>query len=1442
MAIHTIVTLLLTILITFSPPVGGLAPQVNYVHPLNGSISCKSEPCTFDQYAHDPERYFLPNTTVTFSFLPGDHQLSNSLHLQNVSNVAFQGMSMETGSVTVRLGPQVGLSFANCDSIEIKSLDLLLSGDFEYRLMFSNTTNVQLHNIVLSTEDESNKGCSAVVSQASVIDISNSSFVGISGQFGAALLALDSSEITFMGTNNFISNSAKLGGAIHSISSTLQFNEMASFIDNSAFSNEKINDTLCYKYTSYYSNEIGNGGAIYANSSHIVMRDCAQFVTNKATNLGGAVAAMNDSMLVIDGSSCLVTESSPMGMEFDRNCVATDNVMLYYINKSGGAIYSHNSTVNITNISFLNNIAPVDGGAAYFLQSNVTVYNITAVNNTANSSFGGAIRFYSCIQVYIGGDNHFVNNHAASYGGALEFCNVQSLEIAGVNYFEGNTAENGGAFDILNFYSAAVLISGDIMFKNNTAKSGGDGGALYLSGPTVNCTGNMEYKNNTAGYGGALYLSDSIVNCTGNMEYKNNTAGYGGALYLSGSTVNCTGNMEYKNNTAGCGGAIYLIYSSTLIINCTGNKEYNTNTSSAVYISHDRNYGDCKFINNMARESGGAISSYFNSRIIFHGDTVFRNNYAESYGGAIFSENSKIIYNGHSYNTANIRGESISSTDNGFLFDSNTADYGGAIAVFGTTKVILDPHTKIVFTENQAQYFGGAIYASIYTSSACSTMIANIRPECFIMFNTCHYSLNSSHILLNFTNNNAGMHGNILYGGWLNKCNSDQLFLDNSECNNQNNQRKDSAFEIVKKFSSIIQENGSSTNFSSKPSILCINYNESLNTTNHCGLPVPRKVSPGQTFTVAMLTLDQYNNIVDGEVMSNQSNTDDMRIKYDSDTIKTNLLLKNFTFQVLVGNKDYNNTQLNFSLFLEGPCKNRTHFDITLLPCPFGFEFSTENRKCHCANVLQRFTEDCYIENITIGRPSNTFWISYEADYILFREEGCPLDYCNDTKVYVPQNNSDIQCSSGRTGTLCGKCMETNYSLALGSLTCIQDCTDVYLSLILPIGALGILLIMLLFMLRLTVAAGTINGLIFYANIVQANHQTFLPTKTTHQLITVFIGWLNLDFGIETCFYDGMDILAYSWLQFLFPVYLWILMLIIILSARYSRRVAKSLGQNPVAVLATVLLISYGKMLKAIIVPLSYAKLKIVTEANPDITKDEDTVWLYNGDISYTDRDHMNLVIFAYVVLLLLFLPYTFLLLCGHWLQAKSQWRILSWINKLKPFMDAYYAPFKKGKSYWLGLFLLARCSLFLNVAFVPDYAINLTVLSSVVAGLAIIKGRVYEKWHNDFLESSFLLNLCVLSITTLYVQSEKSDPNEVMRLQNILSSISVGIAVLYFIGIMVLHAYQRIRELKLLQEFSICKSYSIKKSDENAYNEQSLEIISNSSVSLREPLLDDDS
>ena len=49
------------------------------------------------------------------------------------------------------------------------------------------------------------------------------------------------------------------------------------------------------------------------------------------------------------------------------------------------------------------------------------------------------------------------------------------------------------------------------------------------------------------------------------------------------------------------------------------------------------------------------------------------------------------------------------------------------------------------------------------------------------------------------------------------------------------------------------------------------------------------------------------------------------------------------------------------------------------------------------------------------------------------------------------------------------------------------------------------------------------------------------------------IAWLDLDFGIETCFYNGMNTFSKTWLQFVFPVYIMVLVGLVVFASITQR-------------------------------------------------------------------------------------------------------------------------------------------------------------------------------------------------------------------------------------------------------------------------------------------------
>ena len=378
--------------------------------------------------------------------------------------------------------------------------------------------------------------------------------------------------------------------------------------------------------------------------------------------------------------------------------------------------------------------------------------------------------------------------------------------------------------------------------------------------------------------------------------------------------------------------------------------------------------------------------------------------------------------------------------------------------------------------------------------------------------------------------------------------------------------------------------------------------------------------------------------------------------------------------------------------------------------CPTGFMLSNNSGSCICEGRLQKYTQHCDIIGQKILRNgTRTFWVGYDnASDGLILYPHCPFDYCKSKAVEFTLNETFLQCDHNRTGLLCGACQD-GLSLVLGSSKCKQ-CSNAYLSLLVVFALAGPMLVVLLLACKLTVAVGTISGLIFYANIIVFNKALFLPHGNIN-FITVFISWVNLDLGIEVCFYDGMDAYAKVLLQFAFPFYIWsiIILIIIINRSRFAVRTSRLLGSNPIAALTTPLLLSYAKVLRAIASVLSFAKLEYPTEVK--------TVWLNDGNTKFFHGKYIALVVLALIIFFLFFLPYTLLLLLGHWLQTKSHLWALAWINspRVKFFLDANYAPYKDKHRYWPGLLLLVQFPLLFNT----DDNVTLLSISAATLGIA---------------------------------------------------------------------------------------------------------------------------
>ena len=554
---------------------------------------------------------------------------------------------------------------------------------------------------------------------------------------------------------------------------------------------------------------------------------------------------------------------------------------------------------------------------------------------------------------------------------------------------------------------------------------------------------------------------------------------------------------------------------------------------------------------------------------------------------------------------------------------------------------------------------GQAIYVDDDTSyETCNPkhFVWPFGAECFLQVLSSYKIHTKSLVTVKFKQNNQfGI--SVIFGGLLDRC----ILNENTEIINDIEQPKSLAMDGVTYLLKTISNINSTNGIHSRPVKLCFCRETGVHDCSYqpYSLKDSVRVKKGQTFNISLVAVDQVNHTVMNVMIHSSLYHGGSGLGEGQLTQMTNNVCTNLTFNI------YSlHSFEHLLLYPEGPCRNATlsqrRIPVIFLPCtcPIGFQpkyLDAKSTSCTCvcdSKLYQYITDpDCSAQTETLTRSTN-FWITYivynnSSGYLIYSH--CPFDYClsPSSKIQINlnlKNGSNAQCSNNRSGFLCGVC-RPGFSLSLGSSRCIS-CGDVWqkqLILILLVAFIsGIFLVVLVMVLNLTVAIGTLNGLIFYANIIHANHSAMFFSSPSSKLFFVFISWLNLDVGFDICFVEWLNSYWKTWLELAFPMYIILLVILIMFLSERSVRLSHLIARkNPVAALATLILLSYTKVLRTIIAVLSFACLDY-----PDGSYK--VAWLPDASVYYLNGKHIPLYIVGLLILIIGFL-YTSLLFFWQW-------------------------------------------------------------------------------------------------------------------------------------------------------------------------------------------------
>ena len=451
-------------------------------------------------------------------------------------------------------------------------------------------------------------------------------------------------------------------------------------------------------------------------------------------------------------------------------------------------------------------------------------------------------------------------------------------------------------------------------------------------------------------------------------------------------------------------------------------------------------------------------------------------------------------------------------------------------------------------------------------------------------------------------------------------------------------------------------------------------------------------------------------------------------------------------------------------------------FYVKQITCPTGFV--KIDKRCQCDPVLVQYgITYCNINDQTILHPANS-WISattHNNSYTYHISLHCPFHYCLPHSSHHNFSTPNSQCQFNRSGLLCGLCQQ-GLSTVFSSAYC-QLCSSIYLLLIIPIAIAGLVLVVLLFVLNLTVTDGTINGFILYANIISINTPAFFTHDQLNDFTSTytytFISFANLDLGVQTCFYNGMDDYAKMWLQLAFPFYLIFIATIIIITSRYSTTIQRLTARRALPVLATLFLLSYTKILLIVSSVLFF--YSTITHLP---SKHTTLVWSVDANVPLFGI-RFTILFIVCLILFLILVPFNIILLFTRTL---SRFRF---INKFKPLLDAYQGPYKIKFYYWTGLQLVIRAALFGMSSL--DRKINVAV-SIIVFGIIIgIHGTIqpFKMKYKNYQELVLFLNLQGLYVMSLYDQGTTNAT---------IVNIMITMAIIHFTFIITYHIITYVR------------------------------------------------
>lgn len=1027
---------------------------------------------------------------------------------------------------------------------------------------------------------------------------------------------------------------------------------------------------------------------------------------------------------------CNISNSSGIGMTF--------------FDVGGLVIFNHtifnNNTGNVTSRSNVwSELAQVGGGLIIQLTHD-----------------GGLAPFNSSNNIYHFHHCEFLNNDCTwDIGG-------DKIDPEGISGSRSSFFGCGGGV-VMSFQGEAKdnrVLMDSCTFVNNVADWGGGYFFLFQDKSQNNSVhlNHVKLESNLAHFGGGggrfgfypcVKFSDLLklhpnyfkhTYCT----YWKNSAGWGGGVSIFGST-------EFPENTHKD--------NSLSFSNCHWVKNQATVGSALGLLS---NWLDPK---QRATQQPGKGLAYTIKLM----NCTFKSNIItpdQEYGkfvvgtGAIYTDIAPIIMQNvslcHNNGTALVLDWSYVYISGNVMFYNNRGSKGGAIALYGRSKITLGENSSLNFTSNRALLKGGAIFA--YSQGpdlkAFDVRILD-RSTCFFSYWKAYSPPENWTAKVSFYHNSVP-----------NKPSGNSIYADTLQfCRGYGGLSEALEWKPVFNYYGLDNETKSYQVVTDPVTIQTHNNNW--------------MVFPGEMFYPKIDLRDEKNQSVDGL----------LKILINSDSVWLGEHVSHYMYvsggvsaiplslAQNVSKTGYYDLTLS-SVYTQ--VISTTLGNITTLGCYGGYKFGKTKCTCLDSNEMPFGYSRCEGDGTTIYLKLGYWAVTDKKGKLDVLS--CPRGYCKcankstklntkDECIFKKFNNENKQCTDNRVGRLCGTCKK-GFSVVVGNEDC-RECTNMGLLYMIPIVVGLTFIVLAIIYFEIDFFSGPLNSWLYTYHIISLLPATSDNYMYLDPFILFVIGLTNGAFDIKTgkCFWDGMDALQKHTLEYLMPIYCLALLYFINKLLRNFPSLNFSRHSFHHA-FVTIVIISYASLLQntmIILQPITiHGKLYVYVQA----------------DVEYFSNKHIQYAIPALLILSLVVIPFPFIIAFNSFFTKHWQ-RLRHFI----PFFEVLQSPYRTDRSWFSSYYIFCRL-LFISVMMAsPEFqhsrfAIYEAICVIILMTFVLLQPYSEENMFYFKVDTFFLTLLCLIYC---FIEAMETNVHQAAVLSfNILIHILTYIPFIYSLGLLV--------------------------------------------------------